>query len=355
MGLKTYIQTAGMVLLMTLLAGCSGQAEKRLSGKTMGTTFHIKVVTGTFYDIEELRKNIEQRLKEINRSMSVFQKESEISRFNAISRADEKFAASKDFLEVLRVSRQLYDITQGAWDGTVKPILELWGFGNTSKKREIPPEAEIHRLLSRVGFHHIDISPDGALIKRQATVSLDLGSIAKGYGVDQVASVIRKSGIRDFLVEIGGEVFASGLRKDGTPWRVGVNRPAEDAGPAEVYSALTLTNQAMATSGDYRNFFTVGAVRYSHVIDPRTGHPVNNGVVSVSVIADSCTVADGLATAVMVMGHEKGLALAEKLNRVECMIVVREQDGRLVNYLTRGFQEKLIGCTMERRPGHEMC
>jgi thiamine biosynthesis lipoprotein len=171
-------------------------------------------------------------------------------------------------------------------------------------------------------------------------VTLDLSSIAKGYGVDAVAEVIREEGFRNFLVEIGGEVYGSGSRRDGRPWRVGINRPQPDAAPDEIYRVAPLRDAAFATSGDYRSFFVLDGVRYSHVLDPRTGRPVANGVVSVSVLAPDCTLADSLATAVMVMGVEEGLALLERLPGVEGLVVVETENGRLQDHATSGFRSE---------------
>jgi thiamine biosynthesis lipoprotein len=188
--------------------------------------------------------------------------------------------------------------------------------------------------LKDIGFEKIEIRDSGALIKHQAGVTLDLSSIAKGYGVDQVAETIRRAGFTDFLVEIGGEIYAAGVRPDGGPWRIGINRPKTDARFDEVYQVVSLRDQAFATSGDYRNFFVENGVRYSHIIDPRTGYPVANGVVSVSILADNCTLADGLATAVMVMGAERGLALIRRLDRVHGLVVVELPDGNLIDHFS---------------------
>jgi thiamine biosynthesis lipoprotein len=163
----------------------------------------------------------------------------------------------------------------------------------------------------------------------------DLNAIAKGFAVDEVSRLISAAGFENYLVEIGGEVYAAGVRPDGKNWRVGINRPQKDATINEVYKAVSIYNQAFATSGDYRNFFEIDGVRYSHVIDPRTGYPVSNGVVSVSIIADNCTLADGLATAIMVMGAEKGIALVNRLDNVECFIIVEKSDGRLVDFYSK--------------------
>jgi thiamine biosynthesis lipoprotein len=303
----------------------------------MGTTYHVKVVTGVHQEISGLKEKIEKRLHEINQSMSTYIKASEISRFNDLHRVGEKFKISNDFFQVLKVAKEIYQLSDGAWDGTVNPLVDLWGFGRGGRKNEVPPKNQITALLPAIGFHQIEVIAPGYLIKKQAAVTLDLSSIAKGYGVDQVAGVIRNAGFHNYLVEIGGEVFASGVRRDGQQWRVGINRPRKDAAFNDVYKVVHLRDQAFATSGDYRIFFEVNGIRYSHVIDPKTGYPVSNGVVSVSIIADTCTFADGLSTAIMVMGHEKGLRLINRLDHVEGLIVVEGPDKRLVNFYSKGF------------------
>ena len=171
------------------------------------------------------------------------------------------------------MAQKVFTITDGAWDGTVKPLVDLWGFG-TEGIKAVPPPAAVRQRLQAVGFDAIQIVDDRFLVKRKATVNLDLASIAKGYGVDQIAALLRDSGVENFLVEIGGEVYATGYRKDGLPWRVGINTPRKDASSDQVYMVVNLTNGAMATSGDYRNFFEIDQKRYSHVIDPLSGYPV---------------------------------------------------------------------------------
>ena len=332
------LKTALLIFSVLLSVGCGFQKEVVFSGKTMGTTYHIKVIAGLFEIKKDLQDKIEMRLEEINRSMSTFRKNSEISRFNALRRTGEKFYISDDFLYVMTVAKNLYTITEGAWDGTIKPLVKLWGFDNSKNIRKIPGEKEIQTILSNIGFNYIEISANRYLVKRKASVSLDLASIAKGYAVDQIAMLIRTNGIKNFLVEIGGEIFASGLRKDGKQWKIGINRPHKDAPYDQVYKVLTLQNKAFATSGDYRNYFELDGKRFSHILDPRNGYPVLNGVVSVSILANTCTFADGLATAVMVLGHEKGLELVTRLDFVECLIVVQKNDGALIDYFSEGFK-----------------
>lgn len=307
----------------------------------MGTFYHIKVVTWFFTDTTALKKAIESRLEAINRSMSTYRPDSEISHFNALKIPGEAFKISEDFYRVMCIAQKLYHLTEGAWDGTVNPLVNLWGFGVSHLMNRIPEKQDIESVLGDTGFYHIHISDQRTLTKLKATVSLDLASIAKGYAVDEIATVIRRSGKADYLVEIGGEVYASGLRKDGLPWKIGINLPQKYSALDDIYQTVNLHNKALATSGDYRNFFEMDGKTYSHVIDPMTGYPVNNGVVSVSIIADNCTVADGLATALMVMGHEKGLALVNAIPDVECLIVVREQDGELKDHCSSRFNEYL--------------
>lgn len=325
------------MLAALLCSACQPKRELRLSGKTMGTTYHIKVVAGLFTSGAEIQRQIDNRLAAINKSMSTYDPSSEISRFNAIRSTAESFSPSDDFLNVLRVAATLHRLTDGAWDGTLDPLVNLWGFGRKGAANHIPNDREILQALTHVGFDRIRLDPSGSLGKTDPAVTLDLASIAKGYGVDEIARLLGKEGFEDFLVEIGGEVYARGLRKDGKPWRVGINRPDREAAFNDVYRAVPLTNRAMATSGDYRIFIQVADQFYSHIIDPRTGRPVVNGVVSATVVAANCTVADGLATALMVMGPEKGVALVNRQESVECLIVVRKPDGTLMDYPSSGF------------------
>jgi thiamine biosynthesis lipoprotein len=315
-----------------LASGCDSKREHTITGRTMGTTYAVKVVTGNFGSVAGLQAQIDRRLDEINRSMSPYLKDSEISRFNRFRDVGAEFPISADFLHVMQLAARIYGLSEGAWDGTVNPLVDLWGFGRSGRADKRPPAEEVESLLGDTGFHKIEIRDSGALVKRQASVSLDLSSIAKGYGVDQVAEEIRRAGFGDFLVEIGGEVYAAGVRTDGRPWRIGINRPKSDARFDEVYKIVSLRDRAFATSGDYRTFFVQDGVRYSHIIDPRTGYPIANGVVSVSILADNCTLADGLATAVMVMGAEKGLALVNRIDRVQGLIITERPDGTLAEH-----------------------
>ena len=332
---QTFILATALCLLSL---GCDGKREHQIQGRTMGTTYHIKIVTGYFQSVSGLKEKIEKRLGDINAAMSTYQKDSEISRFNESDQTGRKFKISEDFYRVMKTAQAIHRLSDGAWDGTVNPLVDLWGFGREGPKNKIPSVNEISAFLADIGFEKIVIQEPGFLVKKSASVTLDLSSIAKGYGVDQVADTVRKEGFQNFLVEIGGEVFASGTRKDGKVWRIGINRPQTDAAIDDIYKVVNLHNRAFATSGDYRNFFVVDGVRYTHIIDPRTGYPISNGVVSVTIIADTCTFADGLATAIMVMRPVKGLDLINRLDAVEGLIIVERMDGRLDDFYSNGFK-----------------
>jgi thiamine biosynthesis lipoprotein len=327
-----------LILIMVLITtGVEAQIEHLIAGRTMGTTYHIKVVTGAAGSVTGLKEKIDRRLAQINQVFSTYIKDSEISRFNSLKQAREKFRVSDDFIKVMRVAAEIYQLSEGAWDGTVNPLVDLWGFGPTQRLPKKPPAAEINALKQKIGFDRIRVEEPNFLVKKMAAVTLDLNSIAKGFAVDQISELLPNAGFENYLVEIGGEVYAAGVRADGKKWRVGINRPQKDAAFDEVYKAVSIQNRAFATSGDYRNFFEIDGVRYSHVIDPRTGYPVSNGVVSVSIIAGNCTLADGLATAIMVMGAEKGLQLVNRMDNIECLIVVETSDGRRLDFYSSGF------------------
>lgn len=319
--------------------GMASPREIKLNGHTMGTTYHIIVIDKNNSAPDNLKNIIENNLKTINNSMSAFITGSEIDRFNKYMDADQPIKISDDFLTVMKVAENIYHYSEGAWDGTIKPIINLWGFGTDITKREIPPEDKISYMLKKSGFDKIKILKTGYLIKKDPSVTLDLASIAKGYGVDFISKKLKEKKLYNFMVEIGGEVYCSGQKNNKKKWKVGVNTPLKNAAYNQIYTVLSLENMALATSGDYRNFFESGNKRYSHVIDPKTGYPVSNGVVSVSIVSDSCAFSDGMATAIMVMGHKRGIELLNRLKSTEGLIIVKNEKGDLINYYSSGFQK----------------
>ena len=313
----------------------SNSTIELFTGNTMGTAYHIKVVMQNNDDKKLLSSLIEDKLKDVNQSMSVYSPTSEISLFNNAEKG-KVIEISPEFYSVMVTSQKIYHITEGAWDGTVKPLVDLWGFGTKNEITTTPSSDIIRALLETTGFNQITIQ-NNSLQKHNSAVTLDLGSIAKGYGVDAVGQLLKEQGHNNFLVEIGGEVLASGEKMPGKPWIVGISKPDKWDKPEMIYHSFQLKDKALATSGDYRSFTIIEGKRYSHIINPDTGYPVENGVVSASVISDNCTFADGLATALMIMGQEKGIKLVNSLENTECLIVVRDKEGILKDYMSKNF------------------
>jgi len=295
----------------------------------MGTAYHIKVVMQNGDDKKLLSSLIEEKLKDVNQSMSVYSQTSEISLFNKAEKG-KIIEISPEFYSVMVTSQRLHHITEGAWDGTVKPLVDLWGFGTKKEITTTPSSDIIRALLETTGFNQITIR-DNSLQKRHSAITLDLGSIAKGFGVDAIGQLFKEQ------VEIGGEVLASGEKMPGKPWMVGISKPDKWDNPDGIYRSFQLRDKALATSGDYRAFSIIEGKTFSHIINPVTGYPVDNGVVSTSVISDNCTFADGLATALMIMGQERGIKLVNSLENTECLIVVRDREGILKDYMSKNF------------------
>ncbi|MFP4446859.1 MAG: FAD:protein FMN transferase [Desulfosudaceae bacterium] len=332
------------VLLLLMLAagsGCGLTRSIRLTGQTMGTVYHITIIAPLFTSADNLQKKVDRRLEEINQHLSTHISTSEISRFNEITDTGEPFSPSADLATMIHLGQRLYRLTDGAWDGTIRPLVRLWGFDEPGQPPARLPEPEaVASALKCVGFQHIQVLPSGEIAKEIPCLVLDFASIAKGYGADQLAALLKAEGLENFLVEIGGEVVTAGTRKDGRAWQVGINIPDPAAPANQVRQALPLSDKAVATSGDYRNFFIRDGIVYCHVIDPQTGYPVSTGVVSATVTAGTCALADGLATAMMVMGVNEGLALVDSLAGVECLLTVRRPDGSYDDFYSNQFRRQ---------------
>ncbi|MEE4659603.1 MAG: FAD:protein FMN transferase [Halieaceae bacterium] len=316
--------------LSLLLAGC-GEAPPdtvRLTGATMGTRYHVTWLAGQDQPAPEaVHSGIEAVLEQVNLSMSTWREDSEISRFNR-GPAGEWFAVSQDFADVFAMARQVSQASGGAYDVTVAPLVNLWGFGPRMGD-SVPDAAAIAEARARVGEARLEFDPQRPALRKPAPMSVDFSSIAKGYGVDRVAEWLESNGIQHYLVEIGGEIRVAGDSPRGEPWRIAVEKPDPQApigADRAVQETLLLTDAALATSGDYRNYFEVDGVRYSHTIDPRTGAPVRHELVSVTVIHPSATMADAWATALTVLGPEEAMALATR-EQLAVYLVQREGDG----------------------------
>ena len=309
--------------LLSLLgiAACGHAIEQfDLSGESMGTTYKVKVI-GKRIDTSELKQKIEDEFEKINNQMSTWQKNSEISRFNRDQTID-WFKISDEFMLVLDASQKINRQTEGAFDVTVGGIVNLWGFGSSPRRSKVPEPDAIVERLSHVGPATFEINLSTVSIRKfDPKTQLDLSGIAKGYAVDAVVEILAEAKIKDFLVEIGGEVRAAGRRLDESAWRVAIEKPVNQS--RSILLTVSLEDAALATSGDYRDYFEIGVKRYSHIIDPRTGNPPDNSVASVSVVSDEAMYADALATGLMVLGTDKALALAAK-NNLAVMIIERE-------------------------------
>jgi len=305
----------------------------RITGLTMGTSYTIQAYMPRFGSASSLKKEIDNRLIALNKSMSTWDKDSEISKFNDFHSLN-NFVVSEDFFKVMQKAYYVYDITDAAWDGTVEPILELMGFSMKSKNIK---KTSIKKILANIGFDKIQIIPPNILKKKNKNITINLSSIAKGYGVDEIAKLLDKKGIKSYFVEIGGEIFARNKKYDGNKWRIGISAPVAYDIEQEVVHIVELDNKAIATSGDYRNFIKINNKQLSHIINPKTGLSVQNNITSVSVIASNTMLADALATSFMVMGIEKSLKLCEKLDGVETFIISKDKNNTFSTIFSSGF------------------
>lgn len=297
------------------------------SGPTMGTTYTVKYVsTADAPDEKTLQAQVDGVLVRVNRLMSTYDPSSELSEFNKLP-AGASTSVSNDMVYVLTEALRISEISEGKYDVTVGPLVNLWGFGPGEHKNEAPSEEEVASVSERVGYHHLSLT--GNTLSKSRAIYVDLSSIAKGYGVDEVARTLNEAGIKDYLVEVGGEIRASGHKLDGSSWKIGIESPA--GGHRVAQRVIDADDVAIATSGDYRNYFEEDGVRYSHTIDPTTGKPITHRLVSVTVMDESATRADGLATALSVLGPKAGLKLANDQG-VAAYMLVKEDTGFIEQY-----------------------
>lgn len=347
------------LLLPLMLWGCSEQPKQRVfSGMTMGTSYQVKVITNdNSASIEKLDEQIKNRLESLNQTFSTYIETSELMQFNQ-AEIGQPQAISEDMQVVMSIAQEIYDLTDGAFDPTVAPLVDLWGFGPKATGDIIPQAEQIQQARSAIGLNYLVLNNTTKEAQRERDIQLDFSAIAKGYTVDAVADLLKSSGIEHYLVEVGGELRAGGHKQNGDLWRIAIEKPSPlnvsleqmplEQAPFEqrpleqiVQQVIALQDAAVATSGDYRNYFEKNGKRYSHTIDPRTGYPVDHGLASVTVIEKTALRADALATAMMVMGHEDSLMLAEEYN-IPVYILVKEADGFKVQY-SKAFAQYLSG------------
>ncbi len=320
--------------LTTLLTGCLFDKEPdvvRLSGETMGTTFNVTAI-GEDLDETALAASVEETLAAVNAKMSNWDPNSEVSTFSASTSTD-PVAVSDEFALVLAAANDVHDKTGGAFDVTLGPLIELWGFGPRKPEDPVPSDADIEAALAGVGQKRLLTldSEAGTLAKSEPGVGINLSAIAKGYGIDAVAETLRDAGIENYLVEIGGDLVSKGQNDKGETWQIGIEKP--QAGSQSLQLIVSLDDRGMASSGDYKNYFEQDGVRYSHIIDPTTGRPITHRTTSVTVLAENAMMADAWATAMLALGQEKGMQLAEE-HKLAVYFISRDVTGGDDAYIT---------------------
>ena len=306
----------------------------------MGTTYTLKLhlPDETSVNTSILSTEIDKRLEAINAQMSTYIDTSVLSLINQ-SRKQEWIEIPADLYTVIKEALRVHEVSRGAFDITIGPLVNLWGFGPQPRERAIPDDWEINKHFAYVGsqYLHLRVAPF-SLKKDHPNVYIDLSAIAKGYAVDAIAHHLDKRGFNNYIFEIGGEIKAKGLNTNHISWRIGIEKPLNDR--HAVQNIIALKNTGMATSGDYRNYFEHTGKRYSHTINPLTGKPISHGLSSVTVLHSSTMTADAMATALLVLGPEKGLKLAKE-EKLAALFIIREH-GRFRQNMTKQFKQYLV-------------
>ncbi len=319
-----------LLFLVFLLSACEQQTKVKtypfhFSEPVFGTTFNIKLSKlPETIDSKALKVNIRQRLDALNGQMSTYLPDSELSTFNRMQSTDWQ-VVSPPLFTVLKQAQLIAQSTEGAFDVTVGPLVNLWGFGPDPMSFNAPAEDGIALQMQKIGFQKLELDlAEYKIRKQQESLYVDLSAIAKGYAVDEIGLLLEQYGIKDYMVEIGGELRLRGHNINKQAWRIAVEKPAE--GSRVIQKVLPLTDISLATSGDYRNYFEHEGVRFSHTIDPRTGKPISHKLASVTILSDTTMKADAWATALMVLGAEQGLAIAEK-EHIAALFLEKTKDG----------------------------
>ena len=308
----------------------------------MGTTYTVKAISAEVSQprSREIHEAIEDALVTVNRRMSTYDPESEISRFNR-ARDDEPIPVSTATAQVVAEAKRIHGLSDGRFDVTAGPLIELWGFGSAGRRTQPPPVDAIRAARASVGSDRLKVTLEPPTLRKETPqLRVDLSALAKGFGVDVVSELLSSKGLSSHMVEIGGEVVARGENQRGQPWRLGIERPT-GSDKRDVQRVVRLTDAALATSGDYRIFFEHEGKRYSHTLDPSTGWPVSHDLASVTVIAPTCMEADALATAVRALGPKKGIALLERTAGVEGLLLLRDGPDRFRERGTAGVDRFL--------------
>ena len=309
------------------------------SGFVFGTTYNV-----TYQYESDLQEEIETELKKVDNALSMFNEQSIISRINEGEQFVEKNEEGRMFLDVFHLAQSISDDTEGAFDITVAPLVNAWGFG--FKNGIMPTQEEVASIRQFIGNDLVSYTEDndGELInKRDPRIMLDCSAIAKGYGTDVVMRLLQKHHIENFMIEVGGEVVTRGINPNRTPWRIGVTKPTDDtlAVANELQTVLNVTDRAIATSGNYRNYYYKNGRKYAHTIDPKTGYPVQHSLLSATVLTDQCAIADAYATAFMVMGIEKAKEILARHPEMMAYFIYSDAEGKLAVWYSPSLEDKI--------------
>ena len=326
------LKTLVLIILLPLISACSDQSSTQtfqLSGNTMGTTYNITVVGEK--TIEPML--ITAAIEDIDNTMSTYLSNSELMRLNAAP-LNTWLTISQALFEVLELSKTIYQLSSGAFDPSIAPLINLWGFGPDKNSFGSPPTVnEIQMQMENIGYQHLIFAEDRQAVFKNKMLNIDLSAIAKGYAVDVISAILEANDITNYLIEIGGEIRTGGLNAQGDLWRVAIESPEANATIREPIRIIRITDMSVASSGGYRNFYEIEGEYYSHTIDPRNGMPIKHDLASVTVLAETSAIADALATAFNVMGFEQAMALANH-NNIPVYFLSKTADGFSESYST---------------------
>jgi len=322
--------------VVLIMIGCGEELPSKqkmvVEGYAQGTTYNVTYIST---DGINHQRAIDSMLIEIDNSLSTYQKRSIISKFN---QADSIIEVDQMFIDVFNISKKVFTKSNGAFDPTVAPIVNAWGFG--FENLHSTDSTVIDSLFQFVDFNKITLNDDEA-IKQRIGMMLDFNAVAQGYSVDVLAELLQSRGINNYLVEVGGELKAKGVNINDTLWRIGIDRPLPDLKEREIEAIINLDNKALATSGNYRKFYEKDGMKYSHTINPKTGYPVKHNLLSVTVVADNCGFADAYATAFMVLGMEKAKEILSKDKSLEALFIYSDENGDLQTFITDGLTKHI--------------
>lgn len=324
------------LMWLLLLGACNKPVSQFVTndGLIFGTYYHI---TYEHPKGEDIKEKIEQELSRLDMSLSTYKSESVLSKVNA----NRQVELDDLFINVFNKSLEISGFTEGAFDVTVAPLVNAWGFG--FKKKEHVNQSLVDSIMAFVGYTKVSIE-NGKVIKEDNRTMLDFSAIAKGYSVDIIGELLAHEGCKNYMVEIGGEVVTRGVNKNDQFWRIGINEPNENEpmAPSKLQAIMSLNNKAVATSGNYRNFYVEDGKKFAHTISPYTGYPVNHSLLSATVLADDCMTADAFATALMVLGVEKAQNLISGLKQIEVFLIYSDENGENQVLMTKGFEKFVL-------------